>query len=71
MFTKPGRKNRQYSYTPQFYDPEKEKQETGRRQIKFRRGSGTSKKSGRPVLKFLLSLAFIFYIIHLLSQIGR
>ena len=71
MFIKP-RKNRQYSYTPQFYNPEKETEETGRRPIRFRRGhSSGGSKTGRSIIRVVLLFGVILYLLQLLSQLGQ
>ncbi len=69
MFIKPGRKNRQYSYTPQFYKPEKE-HGNERRPIRFRR-THVYRKTGRSLIGIIAALIFITYMLHLLSQIGK
>jgi len=69
MFAKPGKKNRQYSYTPRFYAPET-RDEDGRRPIRFDRGGGY-RKSGRSLVFVLAAIGFIVYILHLLSQMGQ
>jgi hypothetical protein len=70
MFLKPGRKHRQYSYTPVYYDPDKEARETGRRPIKFHRGSGKA-KTGKSFIGIAIALGIIVYVLYLLSQIGQ
>ena len=69
MLIKPGKKHRQYSYTPRFYNPEA-RGEDGRRPIRFSR-AGVYRKSGRSLIIVIISIGFIVYILHLLSQLGK
>lgn len=69
MLMKPGKKHRQYSYTPRFYNPET-RGEDGRKPIHFSR-AGVYRKSGRSLIFVLAAIGFIVYILHLLSQIGQ
>ncbi len=61
------RKHRSYQYTPRFYKPEEDKERKPR--IRIRR-SGRSAQY-RSVLYLLVTIAFLMYVLYLLSRIGK
>ncbi|RMG61284.1 MAG: hypothetical protein D6715_13980 [Calditrichaeota bacterium] len=68
MFTRLA-KHRSFTYEPHYYKPEKDEQERRRQRIKFRRPRHRPRRASTVGL-FLL-LAFIVYLLHLLSQLGK
>ncbi|GAB4193189.1 MAG: hypothetical protein Kow00108_27140 [Calditrichia bacterium] len=61
MFLKP-KKPRRFEYTPLFYDPDKERKKSGRREIKFRRLRGSSSSGVKSFWVY-----FILFIIVLIA----
>ncbi len=62
-------KHRSFSYEPRYYKPEKDEQERRRQRIKFRRPRHRSRRASTVGLFVLL--AFVVYLLHLLSQLGK
>jgi hypothetical protein len=59
-------KHRDFQYTPRYYDPKKEEQEKGRPNISFRRMRRKTKT--RPYIWLIAMLAFIIYLLFILSK---
>jgi len=59
-------KHRDFEYTPRYYDPKKEEQEKGRPNINFRRMRHKTKT--RPYIWLIAMLAFIIYLLIILSK---
>jgi hypothetical protein len=62
-------KHRQFRYTPQYWDPEKEEREGHK--IKFKRTHLKQKAERRSLIWLFVLLAFVFYLIHFFSRLGR
>jgi hypothetical protein len=54
-------KSRRFSYTPYYYDPEKEEKE--KRQIKFKRRSSRASIRARSIFWLLFLLVLVIYLI--------
>ncbi len=60
-------KHRKFEYTPRYYKPEGE--DRIRQRIRIRRQRQRAK--GRSLVWMIAMLAFVLYVMYLLSQIGK
>jgi type IV secretory pathway component VirB8 len=68
MLGRPLPKHRQFSYKPQYYDPNKDEKEKRRKRIKFKRVRSKSSAKARSWLWLLFIVAFVIYIIAFLNR---
>ena len=62
-------KHRKFEYTPLYYDPEKDERENIRKRLGIRRLRRQAKT--RSLVWMLATLAFLLYMLYLLSQVGK
>ncbi len=62
-------KHRKFEYTPLYYNPEKDEQENIRKRLGIRRLRRRAKT--RSLVWMLATLAFVLYMLYLLSQVGN
>jgi len=69
MFGKGLRKNRQFSFKPYYYQPEKDK--TKKRRIEFKRKSRRKAAKQKSLISLIILLSIIIYIIYILNNLGK
>ncbi|MFO7891239.1 MAG: hypothetical protein R6V04_12985 [bacterium] len=69
MFGKSLRKNRKFSFKPYYYDPEKD--ETNKRRIEFKSKVRRKAAKQKSLLSLFILLGIIFYLIYMLSNVGK
>ena len=70
MFLRPGKKHRQYGYTPRFYKPEEDQAQRVRKRIHFRSNSEQNSKSKRS-RSIIVGVALILVILWAIMQLQQ